>query len=35
MTAAMRGIKRRPDGGKAAIRPYPIFLENGASFRTK
>jgi hypothetical protein len=34
-TTAMRGIERRPVGGYAANRPYPIFLENRASFRTK
>jgi hypothetical protein len=35
MTTAMRGIKRRLVGGKAANQPYPIFLENRPSFRTK
>jgi hypothetical protein len=35
MTTAMREIKRRLVGGFAANPPYPIFLENRPSFRTK
>jgi hypothetical protein len=35
MTTTMRGIERRLVGGEAANQPYPIFLENRPSFRTK
>jgi hypothetical protein len=35
MTTAMRGIKKWLVGGFAANQPYPIFLENRPSFRTK
>jgi hypothetical protein len=35
MTTAMCGIEGRLAGGFAANQPYPVLLENRASFRTK